>query len=339
MQLFTYEGPISFVETTALIQRIVSRAAEWDNTRKQSVMITLKKCGSSAEPKEIQKLFNSLEEACQHIGHKIALIDYSKPLYDKLRHHLHSQCVLLLESKEIATLLLEPEKSAKPMNVLLFEPDPILAKEYIKQLRANGHKVSHVTTTQEFQDRRMDSDINMTITKSHLPVKKSATPAGKLQVSKQLIANLPLFINTSVETLMTLTQLNASKSAHGVGTMHSPISPKPYCSVMEFKGDLKGSFYLIFPKPIAIKALAALIGSEDENEEYSQEEILDGVGEFCNIITGSIKRDLQEREINVIFELPKTYTSVEESSQDYNTRQGIWIDMELEGSPFNLFIS
>lgn len=137
---------------------------------------------------------------------------------------------------------------------------------------------------------------------------------------------------------MSLTELNATKTDHGIGTMHSPISPTPYCAIMEFSGEFSGSFYLIFPKPIASKALAALMG-EDEPEEYSKEEILDGVGEFCNIITGSIKRELQAKKLNVTFELPKTYASIQESSKDYNIKQGIWIDMQLADNPFYLFIA
>jgi len=106
---------------------------------------------------------------------------------------------------------------------------------------------------------------------------------------------------------------------------------------MRFSGDLKGSFVLVFPKGIAITAIESILGETVEGDDM--ETIMDGVSEFCNIITGNIKTVLSDKDIKVVFNLPKTFTSLQSTLENIGEESGIWIDMQLNGNPFYMFIT
>ena len=106
---------------------------------------------------------------------------------------------------------------------------------------------------------------------------------------------------------------------------------------MKFKGDLSGHFFLIFPRSVAILALEAMLGEDiDPNDSAA---ILDGVAELCNIITGSAKSIFSNKKLKVLFELPKTYLSLQLALNETSNENGIWIEMQLNEKPFYMFVT
>ncbi len=106
---------------------------------------------------------------------------------------------------------------------------------------------------------------------------------------------------------------------------------------MHFKGDLEGFFTLVFPKDIAIIALESLLG--ETVEENDIDTLRDGVGEFCNIITGSTKTAFDKKDIKIIFDLTKTSNSLKSTQGYIGENNGVWIDMQLAGKAFHMFIT
>lgn len=157
-----------------------------------------------------------------------------------------------------------------------------------------------------------------------------------LSLSKRLIKNLPVFMETAVDSLSSFTGMSAKKISHEICGFESAMNKNSLTAVMRFKGDIKGTFILIFPKDIAIKTVESLIG--DSINENDIEGLKDAVGEFCNIVTGSIKTVLSKKDININFELPKAYSSVKITSGHIGDGNGVWVDMELDGNPFYMFI-
>jgi len=108
-------------------------------------------------------------------------------------------------------------------------------------------------------------------------------------------------------------------------------------AAMKFKGDISGIFFLVFPRELALVALEAMLGESLEADDTAA--IVDGVAEFCNIITGSAKVTFSSKNLKVLFELPKTYLSVQVALSDSLGSNGVWIDMQLDEKPFYMFIT
>ena len=58
-----------------------------------------------------------------------------------------------------------------------------------------------------------------------------------------------------------------------------------------------------------------------------------------NMTTGSAKTKLSIKSIRVIFDLPKTFTTLVPLIATISEENGIWIDMQLDDNPFYMFIT
>lgn len=159
----------------------------------------------------------------------------------------------------------------------------------------------------------------------------------KLKLPKLLIENLPLFINTAAETLESFTGVTAKKVTHGIMPFRTDLPHNFIFAVMRFKEDLQGHFILAFPRSVASKTMEGLVG--EAVSEDNIEELKDGVGEFCNIITGACKTNLQKKRIRISFFLPQTYDYIDGVLLVIGDDPGLWIELELEGSPVYIFLS
>lgn len=158
-----------------------------------------------------------------------------------------------------------------------------------------------------------------------------------MSLSKQLIVNLPVFIDTAVNTLVTITGLEAQKIKHEIRPFNEKIPAQVIIAAMKFKGDVSGTFFLVFPRELAVAALEAMLGEHVNSDDTAA--ITDGVAEFCNIITGSAKTIFSTKQIKVLFELPKTYLSPNVALNASTGANGVWIDMQLSNKPFYMFIT
>lgn len=152
-----------------------------------------------------------------------------------------------------------------------------------------------------------------------------------------MIVNLPLFVDTAVFNLETLTSKKAVKTSHNVQKFNVTLSSDIVSAIMSFKGDVSGCFVLIFPRELAAKSIEAMLG--ESIDKLNLDEISDGIGEFCNIITGSVKTKFSKKNIKILFELPKRYTTLYATKNALGDNFGIWINMLLDESPFYIFIT
>jgi len=158
-----------------------------------------------------------------------------------------------------------------------------------------------------------------------------------LHLEKKLILNLPLFMDTAVETLSSFTGLEAKKTSHEITEFNADLNGEFIIAMMQFKGDINGIFVLIFPKDIAIITLEKLLGEKVNKNDFDT--LKDGIGEFCNIVLGSIKTACSKIDINITFALPKTYTSLKTVKGTIGENNGVWVNMVLDKMPFYMFIT
>lgn len=307
----------------------------------KGVLLSLKKLKDYDD----YKLLSELVTFCKKLSIKykvsISFIDYNVVFYSELKKVTLNTDIKLFKNLNVANLLLGCKKYKEDISVLIYDEDIENSKQLKKELSKYGYTIILSQSNAEFQQQMHDTKYEIIITHSALNMdikgKKSSSVKTQLTLSKKLILNLPVFMDTAVETLVSFTGLDAKKSSHTIKSFDTGLNKKNICAVMRFSGDIDGFFTLIFPIDIAVITMETLLG--EVVDEKNIEELRDGVAEFCNIITGSTKTVFASKGISVVFELPKTYTSLQTTMSSIGTNNGVWIDMLLADKPFYLFIT
>ncbi len=336
---FSYNGLIEASRTSYLINSIISQMEVAEHIKFKGILISLQNASYDNNHQNLALLVKQISIFGKKISIPIAFIDYNVPIFKLLKTLSKNTNLKLFKNSIAARLFLDPKAYKKGMQILIYDNDEENIQKLTKELINYGYTVRIAKTQNEYLELSKKEHYDVIVTQSTLNLNNSTTKKSNnsLSLSKKLIANLQIFMDTAVETLVSFTGLEARKSSHSVKRFDSKFTSDIICAVMHFNGDIEGTFVLIFPKDIAIIAMESLFGEDmDAND---MEAIMDGVGEFCNTITGSTKTALSSRDIKVVFELPKKYDSMEQTVKDVGNENGIWIDMQLAGQPFYMFIT
>ncbi len=318
---------------------IISKLEMYKEQKIKAVLVSLKSAIYKENSEALVFLVKLLDALAKSTELSFAIIDYDIELFKILKRVAKGTKVKLFKNTDVATLFLDPKVYKKTICVLLYDEDEHNSKDLASELSKYGYSVIRAKDQKEFQERMQEKAHDIIITQSALneKMKNASESKGKLLLSKKLIVNLPVFMDTAVETLVSFTGLQAQKSAHSIKGFDTSIDVDNICSVMHFKGDLEGYFTLVFPKSLAIIALESLLGEKISDNDMDT--LRDGVGEFCNIITGSIKTAFDRKDTKLLFDLPKTYNSLKATQGHIGENNGVWIDMQLADKPFYMFIT
>ncbi len=331
-----YNEAVLESRNTVLFNTIVSQNTLLKEKGIKGIYISLKNAPYTQNA-SFGHLIKILEKLSQALTIPTALGDYKKESFEPLKHMSADTTVQLFQNVNVAILFFNPSSFKKELCVLLFDTDKDNADKIASELTKLGYSVVHAYDAEDFKLKAMAKKYDMTIT--HTVVKKtsSAPSTPNLSLSKQLIVNLPVFIDTAVNTLVTITGLEAQKIKHEIRPFNEKIPSQVIIAAMKFKGDVSGTFFLVFPRELAVAALEAMLGEHVNSDDTAG--ITDGVAEFCNIITGSAKTIFSTKQIKVLFELPKTYLSPNVALNASTGSNGVWIDMQLSNKPFYMFIT
>lgn len=334
-----YNGVIHEHSNTLLENSIIYQEQRNKENKVNGILISLKNVYYEGDSLSIKSIIKILDKLSQKLKVIIGFIDYSTELYVVLKQLTKNYNLKLFKNSNAANLFLDPKSFKEDLCILVYDEDTKNSKELSKELSKYGYTVLIAKSQRDFEAliNKNEHDIVITNSSLNLHSGKSASSTNTLTLSKELIKNLPVFMDTAAQTLISFTGLEAKKSSHTIKSFDTHLNTDIICAVMPFNGNLEGYFTLIFPRDIAIITMETLLGETvDENDTES---LKDGVGEFCNIITGSVKTVFTKKDIKIIFDLPKTYTSLEETNGYIGKNNGIWIDMQLEGKPFYMFIT
>lgn len=154
-------------------------------------------------------------------------------------------------------------------------------------------------------------------------------------LTKQLVAQLPVFINAAIETLSSLSGGEAKRKDYRVTTYNKSGQKDIMGAMISFEGDVSGIVALCFSKEIVKEASLMLLGEESKSDE----ELLDVIKEFTNIIAGRSKAILSEHNLSIGISLPKACKSEEEIAQMLVGKQGVQVDLLLNEKPLVLFLA
>lgn len=337
--IFHYNEKIEEHKNIVLLNTLLNFKSLIVEKQIKGIFVSIKNVPHCKENIHFEDFLKQLDKASQKLNISIAIGDYDKATFDKLKPLTAHTQIKLFQDIAAATLFLNPRSFKKQLSILLYEEDIQNADKLASELVKLGYVVVHAQDLVDFKQKASLKNYDMTITQNAINLKESTlNPVAKsLSLSKQLILNLPIFIDTAVNSLVTITGLEAQKIKHDIMPFNEKLDREVIIAAMKFKGDISGSFFLIFPRDIAIIALESMLGESIDSDDIDS--ITDGIGEFCNIITGSAKAIFSNKDIKVLFELPKTYISLKSAMNDTSGDNGIWIDMQLNGKPFYMFVT
>lgn len=162
-----------------------------------------------------------------------------------------------------------------------------------------------------------------------------ATTKNKRSLTKTIVQELPTFIDATVATIEMMTNAKAVKKSANMQTLTIENIQEKMASSIGFYGDMDGMIILIFPKEVAKKSCALLIG--EETDDINQ--ILDALAEFVNIIGGRTKTLLSEKKINVDITLPRTYATAQSLLEVASSKKGVQVDMSFNDDNFTFFLT
>ncbi|HEX5623364.1 MAG TPA: chemotaxis protein CheX [Sulfuricurvum sp.] len=154
-------------------------------------------------------------------------------------------------------------------------------------------------------------------------------------LNKALVAELPNFIDATISTIAMMTNAVATKNSVNIQTLDIPHSSDHFASSIGFYGDIDGLIILVFPKKIAQRACELLIGDPHAGEE----DVLDSLAEFVNIIGGRAKVLLSANKHILDITLPRTYADIDTLMEIAQNKKGIQVDLTFDGEHFIFFLT
>lgn len=162
-----------------------------------------------------------------------------------------------------------------------------------------------------------------------------AAAKNKRLLTKTIVQELPTFIDATVTTIEMMTNAKAIKQSANMQTLVIENIQDKMASSIGFYGDIDGMIILIFPKEVAKKSCALLLGEETNDTN----QILDALAEFVNIIGGRTKTLLSEKKINVDITLPRTYATAQSLLEVASSKKGVQVDMSFNDDNFTFFLT
>jgi CheY-specific phosphatase CheX len=163
----------------------------------------------------------------------------------------------------------------------------------------------------------------------------AAVVKNKRILNKVLVNELPRFVDATVSTIEMMTNTKAAKETVAIQNIMVKDASDHIASSIGFYGDLDGMIALSFPKSIAKKSCELLIGETTDSEE----DILDALAEFVNIIAGRVKSLLLEQNINVNITLPRTYPNIKALLEVIESKKGVQVDLKFNNETFIFFLT
>ena len=164
---------------------------------------------------------------------------------------------------------------------------------------------------------------------------KSGGVARKYKsITKKLISILPMIAESSIKTIEVLSGYNTKKNFIKVQELELKQGAGLLSASIGFYGEYEGILILSLEKSIAKKACKVLL-----EEDCSQSDVLEALGEFMHIVAGKISQQLQKQNIKISITMPRTFSKVEDVISSQQNSRGAQINLHVDGSDLTLFLA
>ena len=170
---------------------------------------------------------------------------------------------------------------------------------------------------------------------NELGASSAASTKNKRSLTKQVVTELPNFIDAAVATIEMMTNAEAVKESAKVDKIAIVEKKGKIASSIGFYGDIDGMVILVFPLAIAKSACELLIGEETDDKDM----ILDTLAELVNIVGGKIKTLLLDENLSVDITLPRTYPDIDSLLEVTQERNAVEVNLNFNNDKFVFFLT
>lgn len=236
-----YENQINERQNKLVLQELNGLEEDIKNKKLKGIYISLK--GLKYTPASVDQLVNSLNQMSQKFHIKIGLGDLEASLYRHLVEQTAQTYIKLYRDENIARLLLDTKSFTKKLKIVILNDDEADVEKISTQLTAYEHGIIYATNLNDYQEKVGQKDIDFGISQTkinlELQIKKQQDDVKtSFLLSRSLISNLSLFVDTAVDSLTMITALDAKKISHGIKTLPQDIAADLLSSMMTFHGDM-----------------------------------------------------------------------------------------------------
>ena len=248
--IFNYNETILESRNTVLCNTILGQKVTLKEKGIKGILVSLKDAPYSPLVKQenpnLENLVAQLDKLSHSIDIPIAIGDYKRDTFSYLKKLSSDTSVKLFQNINTALLFFNPSALKKELAVLIYDEDRENADKIASELVKLGYSIVHAQNAEDFKIKASAKKYDMTITHTAINQNKSkSSTTQSLGLSKQLVLNLPVFIDTAVNSLVTITGLEAQKIKHEIRPFNEKIPSQVIIAAMKFKGDISGIFFLI----------------------------------------------------------------------------------------------
>lgn len=317
------------------------------NLQIEAVLFSLKgikKCTGTG----LNVLYEKLTKMEKDLKIKVGFCEYSSDIFKILKTIVKGGRVGLFENPEVLLFFMNRLHLKKGDTVLLFEEEKIEKEKLLAEIISRGYftispkdltayskklaqKGSYAFAMKNIYYPYFGEDFKESLGTEKI---KEAHLDGAKKLTKSLIQELPIFVNSTIETFESMIDIKAKKESSKLSNFDINDNSL-MASYINFDGKIDGIIILLFPKKFSQKAYEALFFEETED----MDELKDAMKEFANIIGGRAKALLEEKDIHVNISLPKSYSSLAEIKPSIEKKQGVKVTFSLDELPLYFFLT
>ncbi len=160
------------------------------------------------------------------------------------------------------------------------------------------------------------------------------TPKRSTKLTKDIIAHINTFVDTSIH----ITQMLSQKKGNKINVVVDKISIKDdaeyFVALFGIYGAINAMLTMVFSKNLLLETCKIFI-----NDKNSKDEIYDGLVEYANIVSSKIKSNFKLYKIDVETTLPRAFRDNKQVLEFFGDRKGVSVELDFDGEKLKLFLS
>ncbi len=159
-------------------------------------------------------------------------------------------------------------------------------------------------------------------------------PAKNRKLTKNIIANLNTFIDTTLHITTMLSQKTGKKKSVKIDKLILDENKEFFISLFGVYGGINALMTMVFSKKLLSDACKIFI-----NDMNNKEELYDALAEYSNIVASKINSNFKLYKIEIETTLPRIFHETKHVLEFFNERKGVLVELDFNGEILKLFLS
>ncbi len=160
------------------------------------------------------------------------------------------------------------------------------------------------------------------------------TPKRSTKLTKNIIAHINTFVDTSIHITQMLSQKKGKKRSVVVDKISIEEGEELYVALFGIYGAIDAMLTMVFSKNLLLETCKIFI-----NDKNSKDELYDALIEYVNIVSSKIKSNFKLYKIDIETTLPRVFRDNKQVLEFFGDRKGVSVELDFDGEKLKLFLS